>query len=986
MSQHPCWNEVDLHRILKPDAEEIADEVFRAVHCTTELQIAETADGPRTVATPSELVERFLDPHRDYVQTVVLGESGTGKSHLIQWLRLHIPHDDNTVMLTIPKTGTSLRGIVTRLIKSLPEDERQPYEERLQQAGTQTASQDAKVKKFLSELAWAIEHSGLATGPEEVDLAALLPSVLLDPNFRQGFFLVPGRAVDLIVQHVFVDPDKRDGNAERREFSLGDLPLDGRNYKDASKPAQEAIDYIKGEAGMEARAIDLMNRNRDAAIAQTLNFSADHLIDLMNALRRYLERKGKRLILLIEDFARLQGIDTALLQALITPPGQGDERLCELRWAMAVTTGYFKNLALTVRGRTTLLVDMDLSKPASLSRLTAGYLNALRLGESQLRSLSMIDDTPSRCVTCEKNVSCLGAFGSVEGIGLFPFTETSIDVMARRTESLSDGGQFNPRKYLRSVLEVVLKQGFSDLEHDEFPSDVLLSRVGGANALRPIDRQSLQQADGLNFSRRNTLLELWDGTGRILNLPTGVHEAFGLPMLRDVAAATTDPTPDPRPDPPAPGTNREVAIVRRWANDGTKLPQNAVNELRQLVFSALESFIDWDKLGYKKAAVASAVGPMAIPFRQVSINFRNQETNQLPSLVMLELLPTDAPALEALLMYKHHRNWNFPDSGLLFANLLEALRVWAIDVENQLMKLYSGQADWNPIGAAVELLLVASYQGDRVKVGDISIETVVVKLWETTPPKTIRCLHRPFAELNGRIVSQWPKILELLRNLSSGTKGGNAGNFVRVTPVLRAVRSLRQRSLKLVQNPPLELPSEELRKLAELYRRTQMDFESCFEAEKSLRRAWLSNVLQSIGEGTKFSDLIEALREAAENVMKNGINAGISRSNLNETLKDIVPSRLDKVLDHARAIDDASAGDALLRIASIGDNGEKIDELIARAEAFLQNAEAGTANEKARYEQQGGVGLQQSDQRIEQSLDQLSASLDSLYQLPGEGT
>ena len=366
MRQKPCWKELEVHRILKPDAEEISDHVFRAVHCPTDLQVALTSDGERSLISPEELVARFLEPGRDYAQAVVLGESGTGKSHLIQWLRLNTPEDESTVLLTIPRSGTSLRGIVERIIARLPEGEREPYEERLRGTGVVMASQEAKVGKFLNELALAVQHGGRTTDPEDVDLASLLPNLLLDPTFRKGFFQTTGGTVDLIVQHIFVDPEQRDSGIERREFRIGDLPLDGRRYQDAARLAREAIDYIKDEEGMEARAIALMNRNLPAAISQTLNFSADHLIDLMNALRRNLAHQGKRLILLIEDFARLQGIDAALLQALITPPGQGEERLCELRWAMAVTTGYYKRLEATVLSRTTLLVDMDLSKPASL--------------------------------------------------------------------------------------------------------------------------------------------------------------------------------------------------------------------------------------------------------------------------------------------------------------------------------------------------------------------------------------------------------------------------------------------------------------------------------------------------------------------------------------------------------------------------------------------------------------------------------------------
>lgn len=985
--QAPCWSDIEVGRILKPDAEEISDHVFRAVHCPTGLQIADTADGERMPATAESLVSHFLDPNKDFVQAVVLGESGTGKSHLIQWLRLNIPLDHETVLITVPKTGTSLRGIVERLIERLPVEERLIYEQRLRQSGTQTASRVAKVDKFLDSLAWAIKHGGLASD-EDRDLASLLPDVLSDPNFRKEFFLLPRGSVDAIVQHVFVDPELRDVSSDRREFMLGDLPLDGVRYNDASRDAKEAIDFIKGESGMDARAIALMNLNLDSAIAQTLNFSADNLIELMNSLRRHLAIQGKRLILLIEDFARLQGIDTALLQALITPPGQGEDRLCELRWAMAVTTGYFRRLEQTVRGRTTFVVDMDLSMPTSLPRLTAGYLNALRIGDSRLNQFPSSSPITSWCVQCEKKVTCLATFGESDGIGLFPFTKNAINVMSERSESLSGGRAFNPRLYLRKVLESVLSKHYQELVDGEFPSESLLKRIGGGNALRPIDRQKMEQSDPVNFARRNVFLELWDGKGKVVNLPQGIHDAFGIPLLRDASTTTsTDPeiTEELKPkDPLSKLIPTEVDAVRRWSSDGKILSQNIVNELRQLIFSSLESFVDWDMLGYRKAAIASANGNITIPFRQVSINFSNQQTQRQNSLVMLDVSIDSALALEALLMNKHQGDWDFPDGSHLFANLLETLRTWGASVQEQLKLIYGGHSEWDPFVAAAELLVVTTYQSGRVKIEDSQLDVLVSSMWEAKPPLEVRCINKEFATLNSRLISNWPKMLEMLRNLSSGTKGGIVGNFVRVTPVLRAVRSLRARSLQLSQIPPKDSQSKELNELIELYRYIQRELPICLTNEKNAWREWLLILESSLSDGVTFASLSKELKISIDQVVSQGINAGVNRSRLDEILSSISPVTLDRALTHARTLVESNTADSLIRLASIGESKTVIDNLIATADEFLKTATASASNQRVSLEAAGGAGLRESEVRIEIELDQLSKSLNEIYQLTGD--
>lgn len=983
--QAPCWSDKEVGKILKPDAEEIADHIFRAVHYSSDLQVADSPTAGRISISPDQLISKFLDPHRDFVQAVVLGDSGTGKSHLIQWLRLNIPQDESTVLLTIPKTGTSLRGIVERLISRLPESDQIEYKQRLSSTGTQIATQEAKVSKFLDSLAWAVQFGGLA-GKDDADLSVLLPDVLRDPNFRKGFFLRPESAVNAIVQHIFDDPKLRDTSDDRREFSLGDLPLDGARYNDASSNAKEAIDFIIGESGMDSRAIALMNLNLDLAIAQTLNFSADNLINLMDSLRRHLNVQGKKLILLIEDFARLQGIDTALLQALITPPGQGDDRLCELRWAMAVTTGYFRRLEQTVQTRTTFLVDMDLNVPASLSRWTAGYLNALRIGDATLKGLPNSSKIQSHCTECKKKQNCFAAFGDTDGIGLYPFTETAIKIMSQRSESSFTDETFNPRKYLRKVLEPVLYTHYQDLENGQFPSDEMLKRIGGANLLTPVDRLEIEKKDPNNYERRTALLELWDGSRKIVNLPEGIHESFGIPLLKDVNSSSTIDGGE-KPIGPGPVTEvdlipADVEAVRRWAVDNKMLSQRIVSELRAMIFNALESYIDWDRLGYKKAFVASPTGTISVAFKQISINFTNQQTQKGNSLVMLELDVDNAIALEALLMNKFKGGWNFEGGAKLYSILLEKINLWSMEIESKLNTLYKPANNWDPLVATVELLVIATYQSGRVKLDD-DLETLIGNMWEASSPDALSCLDPSFGELNKRLIRNWDSLLTLLKNLSSGTKGGVAGNFVRVSPILEAVRSLKRRSLVLTQTPPEEYLSKDLREVGELYTFILKNFSDRLLTEKEAWTSWLKTLDDHLSENDTFESVINELKIVIVEVINKGINTGNSRSRLEGSMATITPALFDRTLNHAKSLITSNTNDFLVRLSIIGDKKVTIDNLILNADEFLSTVDVATENYQTTLTGLGGEGLRESEMLIESQLSQLLVSLNTLCQING---
>lgn len=985
----PCWAPDQVLRIVTSDAEEISDHIFNAVHCQTDLQLADTWNGQRYPVSAENLIERFLEPERRYVQAVVLGESGTGKSHLIQWLRLNLPKRPEDLVLTIPKVGTSLRGIVERIVERLPTESRAPFEEKLRSASSQTTTHEARVDKFLFSLAWSVKHAITAETSEDMDLADMLPDVLSDPSFRRGFFSVAGGTVDQIVRHIFDSPDGRDDQAARRQFQIGDLPLSGEHYGNAALQARDAIDFIRGESGMEQRAIDLMSRALEPAIAQTLNFTADDLIELMRSLRIHLAQHGRRLILLIEDFARLQGIDTALLQALVTPPRQEEEQLCELRWAMAVTTGYFRSrFDETVRTRATFVVDMDRSQPPSVPQFAAGYLNAIRVGEAALLATPLGATIPNRCDDCTVRVSCWEAFGKEGQTGLFPFNARALNSLADRVGARQETG-FNPRIFLKAVIEPVMMQHHADITNGLFPSAALLRRVGGENRLRAQTIADLERRDSAWAERRVALLEIWDGTGQLVNLHPGIHQAFGLPALAntaDSAPETTDKsgstqpvTPTSRPEPPL------ISAIQQWAvQPDSILSQTHVQNLRGLIYSALDGFIDWDELGIKKALATTA-------FRTTSINFDRQQTARTRvAAISIELpLPTRTIAQTAVALEALVRISNSPDTGtgdvmLDIATLLGELQLWANEVTAQIKRVFRGDEQWDPIVGSVEALTLTLLQSGRIKVGD-STEVIVGKLFERTTPPTLAAVTSAFRQHNERLAQQYEAVRLLLKALCSGSKGGQVGNFTRIQPILQAVRALRRRNLQLTQIPPTEQSVQDLRPLGELYGKLVAGYNSAFEDERKVWSDWLVRIRLALGDDSRrpsaLVTLAEHLLTDAENA---GLDLGVVRESLRTQLASLPSLRtLDQAMDHWIALEGAQGAEALIRCSLASGQRAQLDHVINGIETILVRIESRIKGELQQIEVDVGEGLSLSKKAIGESLAICVTALDRLEMQEG---
>lgn len=982
----PCWDIGDVLRVVTPDAEEISDHVFRAVHCPTDLQISDSWNGPRSAVEPQQIIDRFLEPGHRYVQAVFLGESGTGKSHLIQWLRLNLPSRPEDLVLTIPKAGTSLRGIVQRIVDRLPPEAKAPFDEKLKNAGTQTTTHQARVDKFLYSLAWSVEYAIPDLNSEERELAAMLPAVLSDPNFRRSFFAREGGSVSQIVRHIFDDPDDRDTSGLRRQFQKGDLPLGGEHYNDAAALARDAIDFIRGEVGLEQRAIDLMSRALESAIAQTLNFTADDLIDLMKSLRVHLAKQGRRLILLIEDFARLQGIDSALLQALVTPSRQENQELCELRWAMAVTTGYFQTrFDETVRSRANFVVDMDVSQPASIAQFAAGYLNAIRIGEASLLGVAPIDPLPNRCNHCERKGPCWQAFGSQDGIGLFPFNKTALNSFARRTGAL-EGGRFNPRRFLKTVIDPVLKQHYSELMSGSFPSGALLSRVGGENRLRPQAVAELERLDATLAPRRVALLELWEGSGSLVNPSEGLLEAFGLPPIDGVDLVELPPASSNAEVKPETVISTQVEspliiALHNWATRDAVLSQAHANDLRKLVYTALEEFIDWDALGIQKSLAA---GPASL-FKPLSINFARQQTARNKTVISLDLpmpgqsLAQTAVALEALV--------EFNESGALereggVDSLVAALHLidqWAAEIAEQIKTVFTEVDEWSPITAAVEFLSLALFQSGRAKVSD-SIDTLARKIFESTSsPNAFDALTPGFRGLSKRLSEGYQPTRELLKAVCSGTKGGIVGNFIRMTPILKAMRVFSRSALQLRLVPPTEVATNHLRSVAEGYARIKADFHPLLATELDAWRNWLVTIRNGIGENRKPSDfraLIEELLVDIENV---GIDIGAQREALRLVLGGLPGTQaLNQSFDHALALEKATGVELLVRMSLANNQRVALDDLVRVTTAAVDRIENKIQGEMEQINIDVGSGLAASKANIAAALNE---SINALVRL-----
>lgn len=993
MQNHLCWTPNRVREIINPEAEAVPDAVFRAVHSDWSLKVASpkgTAFQELSTTTfrslsPREFLEQFLQPERPHVQAAALGRSGSGKSHFIHWLRLNIPETSGRMVLVVPKAGTSLRSIIELIVSRLDPAEQQPFRDALSRAGDATMTREGQKGRLLNELAEAVRGIS-ARDPDdelEIELIEQLPHILYDPHMRQTHFLREGTIIADIVDHVFAAPDTYKPAEDRRIFVEADLPLGGGDYAAAAQLARNAMSLVFLDGGL-AKAVDILNRSLDIAISRTLSFSGDRLIGLMTALRRHLRKQGRELVLLIEDFARLQGIDRALLQALLD---QGSEDLCKLRWAIAVTTGFFETIAETVYTRMTWFIDMDRSSGggkggmtrSTLAAFASRYLNAVRVGVGPIQNWgasSTDQPPPNACARCEHRADCHVSFGAKDGVGLYPFSETALWIMAERADPRL-GQEFNPRILQKDVLARVLADHGAMVAEGSFPPPELLDELSGGRHLSVLDQSAIRRQAPSAADRLITAIELYDGTGKIVNLKEGIRRSFNLPRLGEAGDSVIVDHPHPVQTSATPTQDPRILELHAWA-EGKHLSQSLSQELRERIFRAVVEAVDWDSLGLERSSYAAAATNR--PFRNNSIKILRQSTGGVQTQIDLPVprvganeaeIHRTALALQGMILAGDGFDWSFEGGGDMLAAFLDCLAEWTTRVEADLRAFAPSTTDWNAVGGALELLAVGAALAGQLR-SDWTVTGLLdacLRPWENTAAETPEMRN-----LFAKIGSRRQMLSDFVRAHISATKGGQVGALIDPRLPRQVLRALKTSGWSLVQRPPREGRGDPF-EIAKHYAIISAGLPEAAAAERTARLGWLNEMEAAFGPDPKRASIVEGVRAVREAVGAAGIG-GNNSTQLQTALETFAERQFDDAVFGAREIRAEENPIASLpayaraREGAVGAGRE----LARRLEAYLADVEKSLS---VREQEDGAkyAALAQSQKTIETALHSIANDL-----------
>jgi hypothetical protein len=623
-----CWDPAKVIDTISTEAVSPSREVFVATHAPLRIRRRATVTVLRdTGGAPEDMGERvdetvilkdFLTrpPANGVLLMPVIGDSGTGKSHLVRWIKEHTPSSATRRVIYLPKTRTSLAAVVGELLAGVEGDHFAQLRRDVRRLD-QEVDQAGLEQRLLNHLAEALARTQLTS--ELADARPLigprgLTVLLYDPHVRE-YLLQPGSLIPRLAANLLAD--RRQDEGERPVvFTVEDLPLDIADLTKASNVAQTLLRLVMNRPSLQHWAVELLNQNLDVAVMTASNLGVGRLQRAMLDLREEFARRGQELVLLIEDFALIQGVQRDLLDAIIeVAVREGRQVLAPIRTLLAVTSGYFQRLADTVTTRaaasTPYVYDLDVQfgndvSTTDLTSFTGRYLNAARLGRAALErsAIRSADEVTNVCDECPVREDCHPSFGtSAEGYGLYPFNASALLRAVHSRTPRDRPTAFNPRTVLGQVLRNVLIEHVEALREGTFPGERFRQDYPTAptdTALSIGVSAALEDLDSLDARRRALLLEFWgDAPQTLINLHPQVHTAFDIPML--VIEQSYQPTPLSLPSdepiveaPPIPRALQvKLQAVEDWAGRGQVLKQDTASELRGIIRNAVVRRCQW---------------------------------------------------------------------------------------------------------------------------------------------------------------------------------------------------------------------------------------------------------------------------------------------------------------------------------------------------------------------------------------------------------
>jgi hypothetical protein len=521
----------------------------------------------------NELYKTIMDNRDKHQFHVVKGDNGSGKSHLIRWIKENYERDaKNEAVIFISRMQSTLKGALQQIIHSEVIQNHETANRLKKLIDANEHLDDKHLKNVI------LAHFMIAVKEDDDS-----HNVKLRPNKRKNLqeFLSSQETSELLL--------REDGPIDRIQKKLAsDVKNEVMNDVDPHFVPEDF--YITSALAQELKKTDVstralkiineiqestqedvqeeveefrellatyLNQFLDKVVQECLHLRGTDLKDIFTLLRQELKKESKNLTLFIEDITSFTGVDKDLVEVLITDHKE-NESLCRLISIVGITNGYYKtSLPGNIKDRITSHIEIDnvvIQDPDECAELAGRYINAVFLEHKQIQEWKnsgyTLDEFPVATTFKQHHWANFKIVDQGLELSIFPFTKAAL------WNFYSNLDVQTPRNFLQSVLLQYIQKYVVDGPKGEFPPEidkVIADFKRVPNWKNPTtDRVLKKEVPAHLNDRYQTLFRIWgngtmdrqfiDGKQVVGGLEEDVFRVFGLSTVRGLEVANTGVT------------------------------------------------------------------------------------------------------------------------------------------------------------------------------------------------------------------------------------------------------------------------------------------------------------------------------------------------------------------------------------------------------------------------------------------------------------
>lgn len=901
------------------------DAYFLATHMP--FANLEVYEGGRTSSTPKlmsedDVFEKLIyNPDNQHRMIIVRGNNGTGKSHLIRYLKARLESSSATVfnpekeqLVFLRRLNNSVRGAFSQLLEQ--KVVRDPdVQEKLRKFVDSTESKDEASFKYDILYAYiAAVNSDNSNKTYKSVICRDIASYLSDSRVKE-FLLREGGAVSRCYQVITSSSNQvLKDNVIFTEDDFNDRKTIRAVKKQGDPQASDfATTLSEGPEEIE-KLVNYLNLFTRDVVQRCAGVSSESTKTVFEELRKELKRQGKNLTLFIEDFTGFTGIDSEMITVLSTEHGGDYDYLCRVTAVIGITDGYYDQFKDNFKDRVThqiSVTERSFGDPEFLVQMAGRYLNAIYTDPEAIRK--WYADGASREAIPTSDYFPAYEWDSVDigesRVTLYPFNQKALVGLYNNLPVKS------PRMFLRDVLRAQLKEFFDGKEYgDQWGFPIVDVRIQMTNAVHSsaIDRnEGLSKADR---ERVKMILALW-GNGTATGAKNqnglffgGINQHFfqdvNLPFAgigdivedeNDTAAGGQSPLPQDQPEqtqvPASPARisarertyNLRIADINNWFSNNANLQYHP--DYRQLIKDFLcgtvnqAGAITWQDLGVPAYIAYERLNDLSA----FSIEGQEQSVNS-NAIIILDRSVESRDVLTALCREDYTGGWDFESSVYYQQQLI----VWLERNKERIIQAvisYQPQENSSPSvitwGLALQFIRMLA-QGNPADL-DSPIETIKKLCTLEAGEDQSDSRTKEWTDFNSYIrnhKSEFDKALDLLVKSSRTTMGAIAYSkddskkaYYRSEELVSSYQFLLNRNWDISADLPGKIEGNFLFTPAKLLKELYPRVNAVVSAELSDYETIVTQIEGYIGEITEETliEVINAIRKLLSSFSTNGI-------------------------------------------------------------------------------------------------------------------